>query len=95
MRDASFEWDDGKAWTNLAKHRVSFEEARDVFADPRALVEPDEGADEERDITIGMGAGRLLLVVSTERRERTRIISARKANRHEQNRYQRAASSRR
>lgn len=29
-----FEWDDSKAATNLAKHGVSFDEAKTVFNDP-------------------------------------------------------------
>jgi uncharacterized DUF497 family protein len=34
-----FEWDDAKAAANLAKHGVSFEQARDAFDDPFAIVE--------------------------------------------------------
>lgn len=37
----SFEWDESKARTNLAKHDVSFEEATTVFADPLSLTIPD------------------------------------------------------
>ena len=29
-----FEWDEAKAQANLAKHAVSFEEAKTVFDDP-------------------------------------------------------------
>ena len=94
MRDEHFEWDDDKARANFAKHRVSFEEARAVFRDPHALLDLDDDPDEERDITIGMGATGLLFVLSTERAQRTRIISARRANRHEQDRYHRAAATR-
>jgi uncharacterized DUF497 family protein len=36
-----FEWDAEKAKTNLIKHRVSFETAAQVFADPFAMVEQD------------------------------------------------------
>ena len=35
-----FEWDDRKAWSNLAKHGVSFEEASTVFADPCYICAP-------------------------------------------------------
>lgn len=63
-----------------------------MFEDPDVLVEdepdPDEpDPDEERTTTIGLGSGRLLFVASTERGANTRIISARKANRHAQDRY--------
>ena len=36
-----FEWDDDKARTNLAKHRVSFEEASTVFGDAMSITIPD------------------------------------------------------
>jgi hypothetical protein len=35
------DWDSGKAARNLAKHRVSFEEAATVYADPYALSDRD------------------------------------------------------
>ncbi len=74
---------------------VSFELARAAFGDPNGLIEPDDDLEEERWHWIGMTANLVLLVVYTERvvddepRTRTRIISARKANRHEQQRYHR------
>jgi uncharacterized DUF497 family protein len=36
--EAVFEWDDAKAERNLAKHRMSFEKAREVFADPNLVT---------------------------------------------------------
>ena len=81
-----FEWDATKAATNTRKHGVRFEEAVAVFADPSALYEEDDDPDRVR--TIGLSAdGRVLLVVSTERLARTRIISARRAEPDEQARY--------
>lgn len=48
----------------------------------------DDGSDEERFVTIGMDAfGRILVVVYTWREENIRIISARKATRHERRQY--------
>lgn len=45
-----FEWDHRKAAENLAKHRVSFEEAASVFNDPLAytFADPDHSVGEER-----------------------------------------------
>jgi uncharacterized DUF497 family protein len=93
MKDDRFEWDDGKARRNLRKHGVSFDEARAVFDDANALVEWDDSdTSEERWATIGLSLGRVLYVVSTERRESViRIISARRATRHEEDRYYRQA----
>ena len=89
MQGEEFEWDVAKAQSNLAKHGVSFEAARLVFDDVFALDRLDAGGDhtEARYILTGMANGILLTVVYTERGERTRIISARKATRHEQWEY--------
>jgi len=38
MNDLSFEWDSSKAAQNAKKHGVTFEEAKTVFYDERALV---------------------------------------------------------
>ncbi|MBA4173666.1 MAG: hypothetical protein C0511_13705 [Hyphomicrobium sp.] len=93
MRNDRFEWDDDKARANLLKHGVSFEDASLVFDDDLALVEADVSAGyEERWRTIGIAHGGVLFVISTEREnEIIRIISARPASRHEQDRYYRQA----
>jgi uncharacterized DUF497 family protein len=86
-----FEWDARKAATNLAKHAVSFEEAASVFNDPLAytFADPDHSVGEARQLTFGVSnAGRLLAVISTERGGALRIVSARKATRHERGIYE-------
>jgi uncharacterized DUF497 family protein len=87
----NFEWDDKKAARNYAKHGVSFKEAMNVFRDPFAIGELDnwEAYGEERFILIGMAGNRLLNVVYTERGERIRIISSRRATKHERENYYR------
>jgi uncharacterized protein len=88
---ASFEWDDEKATSNLKKHGVGFDEAKSVFEDDFAVTFFDErySKDEQREITIGRSkTARLLLVVHTERGENIRIISVRKATKHEQKIYE-------
>jgi len=89
-----FEWDEAKAKINRLKHGISFEEAMLVFADPHALAEQDriEGG-ERRWQTIGMVGGVVLLLVAHTVREEgqdeiIRVVSARRANRREQNRYE-------
>jgi hypothetical protein len=87
-----FEWDPDKAVSNARKHRVSFEEAASVFGDPLAYTfeDPDHSIGEERMLTFGVSSmGRLLVVVHVERGEVLRIISARKATRHERHLYER------
>jgi len=86
-----FEWDDAKAESNERKHGVSFAEAMTVLADPLSLTayDPHHSDDEERYITMGVSvAGRLLVLSHTDRGEKVRIISARKANRLERRDYE-------
>ena len=86
-----FEWDAGKAKTNLAKHGVSFAEATGVFGDPLEVTIPDplHSRGEARFVSIGLSAIRRLLVVAyTEREGRIRIISARSAAPRERRHYE-------
>ena len=95
MLDDAFEWDASKAHSNLIKHGVSFVAASCVFDDLFASEELDETSEpsEARYIITGMVNGVMLTVVYTERDGRTRIISARKATRHEQRNYYRNQTS--
>jgi uncharacterized protein len=84
-----FEWDEAKAAENYAKHGVSFETAIKVFRDLFAIERLDDREDygEERFILIGTAEEAVVTVVYTERNGRFRIISARRATRHEQDDY--------
>lgn len=88
-----FEWDAQKAMANLAKHGVDFESATGVLRDPLAPIEFDDSDPaEERWRAIGLAGGSVLFVVFAERGGGViRIVSARRANRHEQDRYDRQA----
>ncbi|HQX16330.1 MAG TPA: BrnT family toxin [Anaerolineales bacterium] len=86
-----FEWDPEKSQKNFQKHEVSFEEASSVFDDPMfiTVLDDEHSDDEERYITIGISnKTRLLLVAHTERDNRIRVISARKATKHEEKFYE-------
>lgn len=87
-----FDFDNAKAKANLAKHGVSFEEAASVFGDPLALTfdDPDHSVGEARFLTFGLSRhGRILAVAHAARgRNIIRIISARKATRHERGIYE-------
>ena len=87
MRNNRFEWDDAKAAGNLRKHRVSFVTACEAFDDPNSLEGPDDDPDEVRWKLTGMTTNGVLVVIHTERGARHRIISARRANGHEQAEY--------
>ena len=81
----TFEFDPAKARANLRKHGVSFAHAEQALRDPMAFtIEDPDSRDEERFVTLGIDA---LVVIHTQRGERTRVISARKASRGEADRY--------
>ena len=85
-----FEWHKAKAEANFRRHGVSFDLAKTVFKDPFAIERLDDREEhgEERFVIIGAAEGRVLLFVAyTDREERIRIISARRATQHEQDDY--------
>lgn len=92
MRDERFEWEDEKARTNLRDHGVAFVEAICVFDDLAALDDIEDSMDygEERWSITGLLGLEVGVVVYTLRGKRTRIISARKAERHEREGYYRS-----
>jgi uncharacterized DUF497 family protein len=88
-----FEWNTAKAASNKKKHGVSFEEAQSVFYDEFALqfFDEDNSGSENRFLMLGFSdKARLLIVCHCEREQGNiiRIISARKATKHESNHYQ-------
>lgn len=90
-----FEWDNEKNQNNIKKHKVSFEEARDVFDDPLHIAIFDKRFSyfEERWISVGQTSKHKLLVVANlffddTGEEVIRIISARGATIHEQKQYE-------
>jgi uncharacterized DUF497 family protein len=85
-----FEWDQKKATSNLKKHSIDFADAVTVFDDFNTVTINDNSThDEERSVTIGMDAyGRILVVVYTWRGDVIRLISARKATKHERKQYE-------
>jgi uncharacterized DUF497 family protein len=89
-----FEWDDDKAAANWQLHGIDFSEALKAFSDPFAVEHFDDRQEygEKRINLIGMCDGLLVHVTYTERKERVRIISARRAERHEQDNYYRENS---
>jgi len=85
-------WDENKNRENIAKHRVSFEEAETVFFDPNArlISDPDHSDKEDRFVILGLSKMLRLLVVChcyRENDEIIRIITARKATKKETEYY--------
>lgn len=92
MKSLKFEWDDTKASSNIAKHGVSFEEAKTVFDDDfaRLIPDPDHSEQEERFILLGMSYTlKILAAVHCYRDQKgiIRIISARRSTKNEEHQY--------
>jgi len=92
VRGLTFVWDERKDRANRRKHGISFEEARTVFYDENAreYADPDHSANEERFILLGISSRLRVLVVCHCYRESEsviRIISARRAQRSEEETY--------
>jgi len=92
-----FEWDERKNRSNVRKHRIDFSDAAQVF-DNHMLIWPDTRYDygEWRWCGIGIIQGRIIKIVYTEREdsEAVRIISVRKADRHEREKYEKTVRDR-
>ena len=84
-----FEWDSAKATSNLQKHGVPFDYAARVFLDHQRQdgVDGRHHYGEERRITVGVIEGRVYVVAYTRRRAAIRLISAKKANDRETQKY--------
>ena len=84
-------WDRDKDNQNVQKHGITFEIAQLVFSDPFTITEEDPYPYEQRWKTTGMVRQTVLIVIHTVPEDAggtARIISARKATRHERTEYE-------
>lgn len=83
-----FIWDEAKRKSNLNKHGMDFGDAKIVFAGATYTFEDDRfDYIEQRFITLGLLNGEVIVLAHTEQEDIVRIISMRKATKHEQNLY--------
>jgi uncharacterized protein len=83
-----FEWDKEKCLINMRKHGVDFVDVPSVFDTDVVTVEDDRyNYGEQRFVTFGLLNGREIAVVHTDDGDLIRIISARRATKHEQRSY--------
>lgn len=83
------EWDENKNKANIEKHGLTFDDAELVFSGiTKTVVDDRYNYGEIRHITFGMLASRAVVIAHTQREERIRIISMRKANEREKKYYQ-------
>ena len=85
----NFEWDEEKRNTNVQKHGIDFEDVKGAFSQPLlSRVDTRQDYGEERLIGVGFMREIAVVIVYTEPDENTiRIISARKATKHERESY--------
>ncbi len=85
----NFEFDAAKLTSNLRKHGIDLTDAAYVFLDPKRfdLTDTRKNYGEDRRICVGQVLDRVWVVVYTQRADAIRLISARKANEREKNRY--------
>jgi len=90
LNGISFVWNQTKAQEILRKHGVAFEQAAEAFFDPFLRVVDASADDEARDAVIGMDdRWNLLFVVHLAfEHDSIRLVSARKATRHERRLYE-------
>ncbi|UCG59548.1 MAG: BrnT family toxin [Phycisphaerales bacterium] len=94
MREMELSWDARKAKYNLAKHKVSFEEASTVLYDENAIefFDPEHAKREDRFLMVGVSYRLRVLVVCYSLHKKgseVGIISARRATKKEQKAYTR------
>jgi uncharacterized DUF497 family protein len=92
----NFEWDDDKAVRNYAKHGIEFDQAIKTFRDLYAVERIDSRFDygEVRYNLLALCDGIILHINYTERNGYIRLISARRAKKHEQAYYYRQNAAR-
>jgi uncharacterized protein len=91
-----YEWDEVKNQKNQKKHKISFEDAMLIFADPMLKIVPDTTTNTNEEVYLAVGrmldSYNILLVAHTYRDENgeeiTRIISARKLSKGEVKQWQ-------
>lgn len=85
-----YDWDPEKARVNFEKHGVTFEEAEAVDLDPLRQFKRDPfHLEDERFFLFGHSSmGQLLVVITSERGRRPRIISARRATKRERHAFE-------
>ncbi len=82
------EWDDEKYRLNVKKHGIYFEDAARIFLDDNRIEDYDELHSDDEDRWKVVGKVRdVLVVIYTERGEKYRLISARFANKREEDEY--------
>jgi len=83
-----FEWDENKRLINIQKHGIDFADVPEIFElDTVTVIDDRFEYGETRYQTLGLLKARVIMIVHTESETIIRIISARKANKYEEEIY--------
>jgi uncharacterized protein len=82
-----FEWDEKKRLATIAKHKIDFYDAVEIFGGP-VLYLPGRSEVGVRQSAVAPLGPKMICVVFTKRGDKIRIITARIARRSERERYQ-------
>ena len=86
-----FEWDEEKRQKNLKKHGIDFVKAKEIWQSPvLEIPSPQTQHGEPRFLAIGKINEFCITVIYTSRKDKKRLISARKARKYEQEDYNNA-----
>ena len=88
----NFEFDPAKSVANQAKHGIDFKQAQELWHDPDRAVLPAISLDEPRHLMLARLRGKVWAAIFTERGERIRLISGRRARKNEENIYEQTQS---
>ena len=83
-----FEFDPAKNKANLEKHGIGFDEAKALWLDVDALERPARNEGEVRKMLVSKYGGKLWAAIFTEREDKVRIISVRRAHKKEETLYE-------
>ena len=85
----NYHYDPDKRTSNLKKHGLDFDDAATIIESGRTVTFEDRRFNygEERFMTLGLLADQVVVIVTSETEDKIRIISMRKATRHEQTIY--------
>jgi uncharacterized protein len=88
IHEMEFEFDPQKSQANLEKHGIGFDEAEALWSDYNALEIPARSESETRRMLIAMHDGKVWSAIFTERGNKLRIISVRRARKDEEALYE-------
>ena len=85
-----YEWDEKKNRINMRRHNIDFSDVKEMFDYPMLIgLDAREDYREDRWVGIGILKNIVAVVIFTEVDDNTiRIISARKATKHERKKYE-------